>query len=51
MDLLALQLPRLSLEIVGFSQEGLPRLERRKEGVITSDIGFRDSGISKSISS
>jgi hypothetical protein len=51
MDLLALQLLGLSPEIVGFSQEGLPRLERREEGVITLDIRFGDSGISKSISS
>jgi hypothetical protein len=29
----------------------LPRLERRKEEVITSDIRFRDSGIEKSMSS
>jgi hypothetical protein len=51
MDLLVLQLLRLSLKIVGFSQEGLPRLERREEGVIILDIRFRDSSISKSISS
>ena len=51
MDLPALQLPALSPEIVRFSQEGLPRLERPEEGVVTSDVGFRDSGIGKSMSS
>ena len=51
MDLLALQLLALSPKIVQFKQDELPRLKRRKEGVITLDIGFRDSSIRKSMSS
>jgi hypothetical protein len=51
MDSLGLQLPALSPKMVQFSQTGLPRLKRAKEGVITLEVGFRDSGIRKSMSS
>jgi hypothetical protein len=51
MDLLMLQLPALSPRVVQFSQDRLPTLERAKEGVITSDVEFGDSGVGKSMSS
>ena len=51
MDLPMLQLPALSPRVVQFSQDRLPTLERAKEGVITSDVEFGDSGVGKSMSS
>jgi hypothetical protein len=44
-------LPALSPKMVQFSQVGLLRLKRAKEGVITLEVKFRDSGIRKSMSS
>ena len=51
MDLPMLQLPALSPRVVQFSQDRLPTLERAKEGVITLDVEFGDSGVGKSMSS
>src|SRR5271167_1606607 len=49
-DLPKLPLPTSSPSVVQASQE-LPTLRGNEEGLISSDVGFRDSGISKSMSS
>src|SRR5450432_3502659 len=48
-----LPLPLLasSPHVVRASQEGLPTIRGNEEGLISSDVGFRDSGIGKSMSS
>jgi hypothetical protein len=51
MDLPTLELLAPSPNVVQASQEGLPTIRGNKEGLISLDIGFRDSGIGKSISS
>ena len=50
MDLPKLPLPTSSPSVVQASQE-LPTLRGNEEGLISLNVGFRDSGISKSISS
>jgi superfamily II DNA helicase RecQ len=51
MDLPTSELPAPSPNVVRASQEGLPTIRGNKEGLISSDIGFGDSGIGNSMSS
>jgi hypothetical protein len=48
---LPLPLPASSPYVVQASQEGLPTIRGNEEGLISSDVGFGDSGIGKSMSS
>ena len=51
MDLPLLVLLASSPNVVRASQEGLPTIRGNKEGLISLDIGFGDSGIGNSMSS